>query len=251
MRNADPALFFAEHINQRVYLLIYVDDCLIASSHLDGVLWAEKSISDKFAITLLGEPSDLLGLQINRDTSGISVSQQLYVEKLLSTYEMTDWRTVNTPQCGASSTTNDEPLDKDLIQKYPSLVGSLMHLSNSTRPDISQAVNTLARYSKSPTTSAWTAGLRVLQYLAKHPTRGLLYNTSKSDLQGYCDANWAGDVVTRRSTTGFVFVLHGGPVAWQSKLQSTVACSTCEAEYQATGMATREALWLAKLLPDL
>ena len=212
MRNADPALFFAEHINQRVYLLIYVDDCLIASSHLDGVLWAEKSISDKFAITLLGEPSDFLGLQINRDDSGISVFQQLYVEKLLSTYDMTDCRTVNTPQCGASSTT-DEPLDKDLIQRYPSLVGSLMHLSNSTRPDISQAVNTLARYSKSPTKSAWIAGLRVLQYLAKHPSRGLLYNASKSPLQGYCDANWAGNVVTRRSTTGFVFVLHGGPVA--------------------------------------
>ena len=164
---------------------------------------------------------------------------------------MTNCRTENTPQCGHSSATDDDALDKDLVQKYPSHVGSFMHLSNSTRPDISQAVNTLARYSTSPTKLAWAAGFWELQYPARHPTKGLLYNSNKSSLQGYWDANWAGDLETRRSTSRFVFVLHGGPVAWQSKLQSTVTCSTCEVDYQAAGMAAREALWLDKLLPEI
>jgi ribonuclease HI len=79
------------------------------------------------------------------------------------------------------------------------------------------------------------------------------YGGSGADLElcGYVDANYAGDIDTRRSTTGYVFTLGGGAIAWASKCQPTVACSTMEAEYMGAAFATKEALWLKKLCGDL
>jgi hypothetical protein len=70
-------------------------------------------------------------------------------------------------------------------------------------------------------------------------------------LQGYSDADWAGQVEDRRSTSGFVYMLAGGPVSWQSKTQKSVALSTAEAEYMALSDAAKEAMHLRALLLTL
>ena len=71
------------------------------------------------------------------------------------------------------------------------------------------------------------------------------------DLQCYVDASHAADIDTRRSTTGYIFFISGGPVSWQSRMQTTVALSSMEAEYMADSAATKESLWLARLLEQL
>jgi len=71
------------------------------------------------------------------------------------------------------------------------------------------------------------------------------------DLEAYCDADYAGDLDSRRSTTGYVFTMGGGAISWSSRLQPTVAASTTEAEYMAAASAVKEGLWLRTLLSEI
>lgn len=144
---------------------------------------------------------------------------------------------------------------------YCQLIGSLNYLSVCTRPDIAYAVSKLARHMAQPTTVHWQAAKTVVRYLLSTTDYGVIYGVSSSSassssntgtgLIGFCDADYAGDLDTRRSTTGYVFMLNGGAISWQSKLQPTVAASTAEAEYMAAAAAVKEGLWLRKLLTDL
>jgi hypothetical protein len=68
---------------------------------------------------------------------------------------------------------------------------------------------------------------------------------------GYVDADYAGDLDDRRSTTGYVFTIAGGPICWKSMIQSMVAMSTTKAEYMTTAEAANEALWLTGLVKEL
>jgi Reverse transcriptase (RNA-dependent DNA polymerase) len=253
--DADPSLFLlSSQTGKRVMILIYVDDCLIAAQQLSWVQDTVKLVQSLFEARDMGEPTDFLGMRIIRDRASrtLRLHQEPYIAKLLDTFGVAGAAPLSQP-LKAVLTPEGEPLSADDRVQYPSLVGSLMHLANCTRPDISQAVSALARFLKAPTTLHWEAAQHLLRYLVGTPKLGLLYGAKggQRGLLGYCDANHGGDVVTRRSTTGFVFLLHGAAVAWQSKLQPTVALSTTEAEYQAAGMAAREALWFRKLLPEL
>ncbi|PRW61567.1 Retrovirus-related Pol poly from transposon TNT 1-94 isoform B [Chlorella sorokiniana] len=89
----------------------------------------------------------------------------------------------------------------------------------------------------------------VLRYIAGTTGFGITYGGNS--LEAFCDADYAGDCDTRRSTTGYVFMLGGGAISWSSRLQPTVAASTTEAEYMAAAYAIKEGLWLRTLLSDL
>ena len=103
-----------------------------------------------------------------------------------------------------------------------------------------------------PTNDHWNAATGVLRYLAGTKDHGVCFggNQAEFEVVGYCDADYAGDLDTRRSTTGYVFTCNGGAISWSSRLQQTVAVSTTEAEYMAAGAAIKEALWLKTILAD-
>ncbi len=143
----------------------------------------------------------------------------------------------------------EDPVDPD--NPYAQVVGSLLYLSVTTRPDIAQAVGVLSKFMSNPMSAHWQAAKGVLRYLTGTLDYGITFAGGDTTVIGYCDADFAGDLDTRRSTTGYVFIMNGGAISWQSKRQPTVAASTTEAEYMAAAQATKEALWLRKLLADL
>jgi hypothetical protein len=102
-----------------------------------------------------------------------------------------------------------------------------------------------------PTDRHMTAAMQALRYLAGTRQLGILFGGGKRGISIYSDADWGGDLDTRRSTTGYVVVMGGAAIAWSSHLQRTVAVSTQEAEYQAQAAAAREALSVRKILSDI
>jgi hypothetical protein len=100
----------------------------------------------------------------------------------------------------------------------------------------------------------WRAALRVLRYLKGTASLGIRYiksDSSSLQLRAFSDANWGGDKSTRRSTSGVLIHMNGGPIIYKSKRQTTVALSSAEAEYMALALATQEVICLRYLLEDI
>ncbi|CAI7916991.1 unnamed protein product, partial [Closterium sp. NIES-53] len=131
------------------------------------------------------------------------------------------------------------PLD---INLYQSIVGSLMYASVCTRPDLSHAVGVLSQFLSAPSTQHLNAAKRVLRYLSGSKSFGLFFHGHEhgSVLHGFTDADWAGPLSKRKSTGGYMFVIAGAAISWQSKKQGCVALSSTEAEYMAVTQGARE-----------
>jgi ribonuclease HI len=249
---ADPGLFVSKRKTGNVYVLIYVDDILIAASTKQEAIDVKTAVKRIFNAHDLGEATFFLGMTIKRDRVNrtIKLGQARMAADLVTKYGLQDGKTRSIPLDPSLhlSQAQGDPLDKSA--PYAHLVGSLLYLSICTRPDIAQAVGALSKFMATPTTVHWQAAKGVLRYVAGTLDHGLMFGNGNT-LVGYCDADYAGDPDTRRSTSGYVFILNGGAISWSSKRQATVAASTTEAEYMAAAQAVKEALWLRNLLVDL
>ena len=253
---ADPGLYVYDTgaNGAPVYLLVYVDDILLACGDLAVVMRIKDHLLSTFAGRYLGPATSFLGIAIQRDRQArtLKLHHERMVTDLVHTFGLDHGnpRVLPLSPSVELSVKVGDPLDSNMYP-YRELVGSLMHLSVTVRPDISFAVGALSRYLASPTMMHWQAAKGVLRYLSGTADYGITYGPDPTDLLGYCDSDYAGDIDTRRSTSGYVFVMNGGAISWSSKRQQTVAASTTEAEYMAAGAAVKEGLWLRKLLLDL
>src|SRR5713101_6860279 len=134
---------------------------------------------------------------------------------------------------------------------YSSAIGSLMYAMVCTRPNIAHAVGVVSRYMNNPGKEHWKAVQWILRYLRGTTSHALCFGGSDTVLQGYVDADMAGDKDNRRSTTGYVFTVGGTAVSWISKLQLVVALSTTEVEYVAATEASKEMIWLQRFMEEL
>jgi len=126
---------------------------------------------------------------------------------------------------------------------YRELVGSLVYLTNATRPDIAYIANVLSRFHLSLQKKHWMAAKRVIRYLKKTIEYSITYKKREDEIQAYVDSDWANDISDRRSYTGYVITLAGGPVSWSSKKQKSVALSIMEAEYMTLSEVIRELIF--------
>jgi len=250
---SDPALFLLGSEATQVVLLAYVDDFLIAGPSQSHVLTVRDSISSTFECRDLGEVKQFISWRIDLAPGQVTISQPKLVAQLLQAFPDLPTTPASTPMSTSVKLTKDKDspaLHPDAFP-YSSVVGTLIYLAISTRPDIMFAVNTLARYMARPTALHWKALLHLLRYLQGTPNLGIMYKAAPSEFTAYSDASFASDLDSRRSVTAWVFSINGAPVSWNSQLQKTVATSTAESEYMAASSAVKEALWISKLYADL
>ena len=122
-----------------------------------------------------------------------------------------------------------------------------------SRPDIALAVGKVAQHCSKPKMAHWSAVKRIMVYLKGTASHGISYHaTGFPDLLlSYSDSDYAGDLQSRRSTSGYLLMFHGGPITWASRRQSCVSLSTTEAEYVAMCEATKEVTWMRRLLSSI
>ncbi len=251
---ADPGLYTSSEGD--IYVLVYVDDLLIAAPDINSISSLMERLQRTFKARDLGEAGTFLGITIMRDRvkKTIRLHQSRLIKHLLEQYQLEAANPRSTPfNTGLQLTASEgTPLTPDQASIYGNLVGTLLYISNCSRPDIAYAAGVLARFLAQPTTTHWTAAKGVARYIAGTANAGLVYGgDSRLIMEGYCDADYAGDPDTRRSTTGYVFLMGGAAISWSSKRQPIVTASTMEAEYVAAAAAVKEALWLRKLRADL
>lgn len=253
--NTDQCIYFLIKNGNVLIVLIYVDDFLIMFNNKRLEAELKSTLSSKFRMKYLGEVSTILGMRISRDRSKktISIDQTKYIYAILNKFGMSNCHPVNSP-LDINQKLSSEMCAKDEVEKhemskipYREAIGCLMYIAHVTRPDINFSINLLSRYSTNPGIAHWKAIKRVFRFLKATAAYKILYGTTKSNVLGYCDADWAGDLDNRKSTTGYVFLLNGGAISWSTKKQPTVALSTTEAEYMAIVNATQEAIWLRNL----
>ncbi|WVZ96725.1 hypothetical protein U9M48_042326 [Paspalum notatum var. saurae] len=250
---ADTSLFFYNNGEVSIFVLIYVDDIIVASSTHDATTVLLRDLNKDFAIKDLGELHYFLGIEVNKVSDGIILTQEKYANDVLKRAGMMGSKPVSTPLSTSEKLTAHEGslLGLSDATQYRSIVGSLQYLT-LTRPDISFAVNKVCQYLHAPTTNHWMAVKRILRYLRQTTKVGLkICRTSSLLVSAFSDADWAGCLDDRRSTGGFAVFLGCNLIFWSAKKQATVSRSSTEAEYKAIANATAEVMWIQTLLQEL
>jgi hypothetical protein len=253
--DADPSLWIFHGDGGAVMAMFYVDDGLVAARTAAEADALVDLVASMFSIRALGEPEDFLGIRITRDRVArtITIDQEDKARALAASCGVTGERRMvpmspDTYAALRAAAAEDAMGD---LEKYQSLVGSLLHIAQCTRPDIALAVGALTSHCHAPSQVHLEAALDVVRYVGCTAGRGITYGRTAAPLEMWCDANFAACLDTRRSTTGWVVTMYGGAVSWSSKKQATTAASTMEAEYQACGAMAREGLSLLKALVEL
>ncbi|KAL6974688.1 Beta-galactosidase 8 [Sarracenia purpurea var. burkii] len=247
--HADHTMFTKKSNGKIAILIVYVDDIIMTGDDVDEIQTLKALLAKEFEIKELGAMQYFLGMEVARSEKGILISQRKYTLDLLKETGMLGCKPVDTPiEVNHHLGSEGEHTDKE---RYQRLVGRLIYLSH-TRPDISYAVGVVSQFMHDPRVPHLDVVYRILRYLKSAPGKGILFsNHGHLRLESFTDADWAGSIDDRRSTSGYCSFLGGNLITWRSKKQTVVARSSAEAEYRAMAHGVCELLWLQTFLLDL
>eukprot|EP00253_Pinus_taeda_P007074 PITA_07074 len=213
----DDATLFVKKVGKTVvYLVVYVDDLLMTGNNESYIASIKKELGRSFEMTDLGYVHYYLGIEVTQRPKSIFISQKKYIRDLLNRFGMTEYNPLTTPMEQNLKLTSIEGKEFEDATKYRQLVRSLNYLT-TTRPDILFVVGILSRFLQKP-----------------------------------CEGHdFDGDKETGVSTSGYAMSLGSGVVSWRSHKQPVLADSATEAEYVAAAEATKEIVWLRKIIEDL
>jgi ribonuclease HI len=249
---SDPCVYYMA--SGDLYIAVYVDDVLIFFNDETKLIEIKTYLSSAFEMKDLGLAKGCIGVRIRQGDGWVELDQENYIVEILKKFGMTDCKPVGTPSDTSRKLSVKDVNDENSlvgVVPYQELIGSLLFLTQTTRPDIAYAVNDTSRFNSYHAEVHWVAVKRILRYLSG--TRKLKLRFSKDDQQliGFTDADWGSDPDKRRSCTGFVFKMANAAISWCSKRQQTVALSSTEAEYMALSSAVSEAIWLKQFYYEL
>jgi len=268
---ADSSFWVREQDGTMAYISTVVDDMLISSADEPMTLRIIHDILSILPGRHLGIATHFNGMKITWLDSPRSVilTQPGHIQDLVDKFgHLADLTIPHTlpvkgglKLCkgGTSENPCSDALDVERYH-YRGLIGGLSYISCCTRPDITFIINQLASYSNAPTIAHWDVAIGVVRYL-RHTIRwgislghggaidkAWVKTLPEHKVVAFADANHGTGMDDKRSVSGIIMHVYGGPVSWASKKQAVTSTSTCESEYRALSMASREALWLAKIV---
>lgn len=235
------------------------DPCVykrIYKNYIFIIIEFKNKMNIKFEIEDLGECQRIIGIDVQKTEAGIRIQQKKFIEQLLEEYNMMDCKIEKTPlnttielTCNIENCKSDCKLIDSTL--YRGIIGKLLYLAGSTRPDIAFTISSLSRFNNNPHTKHWEAAKRVLRYLKGTMNYVIEYTKRKEKLFAYSDPDYGNCLLDRKSYTGFVVFLAGAPIAWEARKQPKTALSTVEAEYMAVTSTAKEILFCKKILQEL
>ena len=233
------------------YCLVYVDDLILTGNNSTFVASIINQLGQKFSIKDLGPLHFFLGVEVIPTKKGLFITQHKYIRDILAKTSMDGAKDVTTPFSTSISLKLADGSSSVDSTEYRRVIGALQYLS-LTRPDISFAVNKLSQFMHSPTQIHWTATKRLLHYLKNTIFHGInIRKTSSPALTYFSDADWAGSLDDRKSTSTYLLFLGHTPISWSFKKQRAIARSSTEAEYRALATAAAKSMWLLSLFQEM
>ncbi|KAD5507661.1 hypothetical protein E3N88_15364 [Mikania micrantha] len=225
INECDKCVYVKNTTKGYVILCFYVDDMIIVGSDDKMIKSTKDILKARFDMKDMGLADVILGVKINRTQYGLVLSQYHYVDKILEKFNAGDTSVAQT------------------------LIDTTQHLSKNR--DLAYAVSMLSRYTSNLRSEHWKSMTRLLRYLRYTRNHGLHYGRDPAVIEVYSDANWISDMKDSKSTSGYVFTLGGGAIAWKSSKQTLIARSTMKSEFIALDKAGEEAEWLRQFVEDI
>ncbi|PKU87026.1 Retrovirus-related Pol polyprotein from transposon TNT 1-94 [Dendrobium catenatum] len=246
---SDPSLLIQHQSDTTIFLLMYVDDILITGNKSEAISHLLQQLNSIFTMKNLGSVNSFLGINITHNTDSYFLSQKSYAQSILQQAFMVNCKSISNPSC--TKLPNQFSEDKLLADPvlYRRLTGSLQYLT-LTRPDIAYTVNLLSQHMHNPLSQHIFMLKRLLRYIQGTLSFGIPITKSKLTLQSFSDADWAGDPISRKSTSGYCSFLGTTLISWTVKKQHTTARSSTESEYRALAAAAADIIWLRRILSD-
>ena len=248
---ADPCVFrkFAAGKMEAI-LAVYVDDLLALTVTKEAMETFVRELRSTLKIKDLGGTSYYMGCHITRDRAKkvLKFDQHIYARTITERFGIGETAMVPVTE-GVKPLSKEHGLktteEKEEMTKIPyrEAVGALMCTSTMTRPDISSAVRSVAKFCENPGMAHWKAVAKILQFVRRTPERGIIYGgdgNGRAVMRVFVDLGHATCLDTRRSTSGGAVLLGGGAISWFSGAQVTTAEGTSEAEYVAMSEIVKE-----------
>jgi len=252
---SDRCVYVLRLSDHLIYVWLFVDDLVYASSGARIRVWFEKAMVVKYDLKLLGVLTNILGMRVTRTSTTLKIDLENYTNSVLSRFSMEQSRPTSTPGAqGVKLSKQDCPKEGEPKPAFPyrEVVGSVSYLAQATRPDISYQVSQLAKFCNNYGEPHCRAAKHLLRFLVGTADLGIVFDleAKNTDFHVFTDSDHAGCPDTGRSTTSFVNLLMGAPVAWLTRRQASVTLSTMAAEVTAITEAVKQILYGRQFMAD-